>query len=89
MKLCILGMGSIDCKDLEKNLHLILKELGIDSEIALSDDIDLFLKYKITKTPALLINDYLIHNENLQENCGIREQIIAHLDHFDKNHKAS
>ena len=79
-------MGSKDCKDLEKILRQILSDAGVDSEITMSDDIDLFIKYKITKTPALLIDELLIHNEDLQLKSNIRNQII---EYHDKNHKAS
>jgi hypothetical protein len=82
-------MGSKDCKILEKTVRQILNELGIDSKITMSDDIDLFLKHKIDKTPALLIDDDLIHNQELSIKGFIRKHIIEHIDHNDINHKSS
>lgn len=82
-------MGSKDCKELEKTLRQILYELRIHSDIVMSDDIDLFIKHKIIKTPALLIDDELVHNDELQSKADIHKHLLAHIDNHDINHKAS
>lgn len=82
-------MGSKDCIHLEQLLRQVLDELGIESKIDLSDDIDLFIKHKIIKTPALLIDDCLVQNEELQSKAKIRKHILEHIEHHDINHKAS
>lgn len=77
MKLCILGVGSKECRVLEEEILQILQKIGDASEISISDDIDLFLRYQIAKTPALLINDELIHNEDLQNEKYLFKKIKA------------
>lgn len=88
MKLCILGVGSKECKHLEETLRNLLAELGDDAKIHLSDDIDLFLKHKITKTPALLVDDILVHNEQLR-NTAFLKSILHQASHHDNYHQDS
>ena len=76
MKVCILGMGSGDCLELAKVLNSLLHEMGDDVEVVLSDDIDVFLRYAIKKTPALLVNDKLYQNEELQDIDFLRKILL-------------
>ena len=89
MKLCILGMGSYECKTLENNLKDILRELDFEGSIDMSDDIDLFLQYGINKTPALLIDEVLVHNDQLQDLTYLKTVITEILNKDDNYHKAS
>lgn len=89
MKLCILGVGSIECKELEKTLHELLRELGDEAKVVMSDDIDVFLKHKITKTPALLVDDKLVHNEQLHDKEFLREVLTKALEQNDNYHTPS
>ena len=76
MKVCILGMGSGDCLELAKVLNNLLHEIGDDAQVVLSDDIDVFLRYGIKKTPALLVNDKLYQNEELQDIDFLRKILL-------------
>lgn len=76
MKVCILGMGSGDCQELAKVLNSLLHEMCDDVEVVLSDDIDVFLRYAIKKTPALLVNDVLYQNEELQDIEFLRKILL-------------
>ena len=69
-------MGSGDCLELAKVLNSLLHEMGDDVEVVLSDDIDVFLRYAIKKTPALLVNDVLYHNEELQDIDFLRKILL-------------
>ena len=86
MKLCILGVGSFECKHLEEKLRELLAELGSDAEIQISDDIDLFLAYKITKTPALLVNGELVHNEQLNKPLFLKSLLVEAVNLNDNCH---
>jgi hypothetical protein len=76
MKVCILGMGSGDCLELTEVLNSLLREIGDDTQVVLSDDIDVFLRYGIKKTPALLVNDKLYQNEELQDIDFLRKILL-------------
>lgn len=71
-------MGSLECRNLEKTLKVLLDNYGCVYTLDISDDIDLFIKYKINKTPALLINDTLIHHEELS-NTNYLKSIIENF----------
>ncbi|MCB0509598.1 MAG: hypothetical protein H6579_06100 [Chitinophagales bacterium] len=73
MKVAILGMGSKECLDLQIQLQDMLNELHSEASVKISDDIDLFIQYKIKKTPALLVNQTIIPNSELKDLVGIRQ----------------
>lgn len=57
MKIKILGGGCANCKKLEENTLLALKELNIEASIEEVKDIDQIIDYGVMKTPALVIDE--------------------------------
>jgi len=57
MNIKILGGGCANCKKLEENTLLALKELNITAEIEEVKDIDRIIDYGVMKTPALVIDE--------------------------------
>ena len=53
----ILGGGCANCKKLEENTLLALKELNIEADIEEVKDIDKIIDYGVMKTPALVIDE--------------------------------
>lgn len=88
MKVAILGMGSKDCLDLKVQLQNILAELHSEAIVKISDDIDLFIRYKIKKTPALLVNKTIIPNNELENIEAIR-QILERENSINDNNQES
>lgn len=89
MKVCILGVGSLECKQLEIRLRELLLELGEQTKVRISDDIDLFLKHRITKTPALLVDNQLVHNDQLSDDDFLKNILLEASTHDDNNHLES
>lgn len=85
MKVAILGMGSKDCLDLKVQLQNILTELHSEAVVKISDDIDLFIRYKIKKTPALLVNKTIVPNSELKDIEVIRQILERENSNNDNN----
>ena len=53
----VLGPGCANCKKLEKNVQVAVKELGLDASIEKVTDFKEIAKYGVMSTPALVIDD--------------------------------
>ena len=56
MNIKILGGGCTNCKKLEENTVLALKELNLAANIEEVKDIDQIIDFGVMKTPALVID---------------------------------
>ena len=57
MNIKILGGGCANCKKLEENTMLALKELNLEATIEDVKDIETIIDYGVMKTPALVIDE--------------------------------
>lgn len=57
MKIKILGSGCARCESLERMCRRAVEELKLEATIEKVGDIQEILKYKIMRTPALVINE--------------------------------
>ncbi|GGM23683.1 hypothetical protein GCM10011351_06830 [Paraliobacillus quinghaiensis] len=53
----VLGPGCANCKRLEKNVQVAVKELGVDASIEKVTDFKEISKYGVMSTPALVVDD--------------------------------
>ena len=60
MEIKILGTGCARCRQLEKTVQEVVKELGIDAEVAEEKDMNKIMKYPILMTPGLVIDEKLV-----------------------------
>ena len=56
MNIKIMGGGCANCKKLEENTVLALKELNLEATIEDVTDIDQIIDYGVMKTPALVVD---------------------------------
>ena len=56
MKIEILGVGCLKCKQLTANAEQAVKELDIQAEIGKVTDIDKITEYGVMMTPALAVD---------------------------------
>lgn len=57
MNIKILGGGCANCKKLEENTLLALKELNLEADVEEVKDIDKIIDYGVMKTPALVVDE--------------------------------
>lgn len=57
MVIKILGSGCPNCKRLENNAKLAVKDLGIEAEIVKVTDFAEIAKYGVMSTPGLVVNE--------------------------------
>ncbi|NLJ04999.1 MAG: thioredoxin family protein [Exilispira sp.] len=55
MKIQILGKGCINCKKLEENVRIALKQIGLNEEVEKVTDVDKIVEMGVLMTPALVI----------------------------------
>jgi len=60
MKIEILGVGCLKCKQLTVNVEAAVKELNIAAEIFKVTDIDKIIEYGVMLTPALAIDGTIV-----------------------------
>ncbi|RKY30470.1 MAG: thioredoxin family protein [Candidatus Omnitrophota bacterium] len=60
MKIEILGIGCLKCKQLTANAEQAVKELNVQAEIGKVTDIDKITEYGVMITPALAIDGKVV-----------------------------
>ena len=60
MKIEILGVGCLKCKQLTANAEAAIKELNIAVEISKITDIDKITEYGVMMTPALAVDGTIV-----------------------------
>lgn len=57
MEIKILGSGCANCKKLEANTEEAVKQLEMEATITKVEDFKDIMKYKVMRTPAIVINE--------------------------------
>ena len=60
MEIKVLGPGCPKCKTLERMVHDIVEQNGINARITKVDDIMEIMKYGILSTPALVVDEKVV-----------------------------
>lgn len=84
MKVLILGMGCNKCSLVEFLLKEIAREAGIDLHIEYNDEIDTFIRYRVEKTPALMLEEKILSFDDDIDKEKIRQFLIEN-EHLYKN----
>jgi small redox-active disulfide protein 2 len=69
----ILGIGCAICKTTQKMLEDIAKEKGIEVQIEKIEDIQKIMAYGVMSTPAIVIDDKVIHEGGIPSRKKIEE----------------
>jgi small redox-active disulfide protein 2 len=60
MVIKILGPGCPKCKELDKRVHEVIKEMGVDVQVEHVTDIKKIMEYPVILTPGLVIDEKLV-----------------------------
>ena len=60
MKIEILGVGCLKCKQLTANVEIAVEELNINAEIFKVADISKIIEYDVMMTPALVVDGTVV-----------------------------
>ena len=56
MKIQVLGIGCVKCKQMKENVARAVSDIGIDCEVESVTDLDTILSFDVMMTPALVID---------------------------------
>ncbi|MFH1199139.1 MAG: thioredoxin family protein [Candidatus Omnitrophota bacterium] len=76
MKIEILGVGCLKCKQLIANTEVAVKELNIQAEIGKVTDIDKIIEYGVMMTPALAIDGTVVSAGKVLSKDEIKKIIL-------------
>jgi small redox-active disulfide protein 2 len=71
----ILGPGCPKCKELEKRVHEMVKETGVDARVEHVNDIKKIMEYPILTTPGLVIDEKLVFSGRVATRDEIKKFI--------------
>jgi len=81
----VFGVGSSLDKDLMKTIQRAIEELGINIEIEEFNDIQSFLKYKISAIPALIINNQIVVHGRVPSVSEIKKFLTLGFNDYNEN----
>lgn len=67
----ILGTGCANCQTTTQLIKAIAKEKGVEVEIEKIEDIQIMMTYGIMRTPAVVIDNKVVHSGGIPERAVI------------------
>ncbi|MCB0807577.1 MAG: TM0996/MTH895 family glutaredoxin-like protein [Bacteroidales bacterium] len=80
MEIKVLGPGCPKCKKMMESTKLAVELLGIEASITKVDDINDILKYNVLTTPALVVNEKVVHSGRIAGKKEIAQLISPFLE---------
>ncbi|MFA4836672.1 MAG: thioredoxin family protein [Dehalococcoidia bacterium] len=79
MNIKVLGPGCAKCKQLEKVVDEVVKEMGLDIKVEKVADMKKIMKYPILMTPGLVIDEKLVVSGKVPDKAEITRHITNAL----------
>lgn len=79
MNIKVLGPGCVKCKQLEKEVEEVVKEMGLNVPVEKVTDMKKIMKYPILMTPGLVINEELVVSGKVPSKAEITRYITNAL----------
>ncbi len=65
MEIKVLGPGCVKCRGLEHRTRKAVAELGLDAQVVKVDDLIEIMRYRVMRTPALVIENRVVMSGKL------------------------
>jgi len=75
MDIKVLGTGCPKCKALEQATQNAIKDLGVQATISKVEDIVDIMNYGVMRTPALVINEWVVLSGRVPDTKELKEII--------------
>lgn len=75
----ILGMGCLKSKELETNIQAALQALNLKAEVKYEEDVETLMRYGITATPSLILDEEVYSNGELLPVELLKKILQGHL----------
>lgn len=69
----VLGSGCVKCSKIAEMITDISEEMGVDAIVKKDTDPQALLKFKVTKTPAVVIDGELVHSGSVPSRGDIEQ----------------
>lgn len=79
MDIKVLGMGCVNCNNLEMAVFNVVAELGIDANIEKVDDLAKIMSYGVMSPPGLVINGKAKASGRVPSKAELKQLIQAEL----------
>jgi small redox-active disulfide protein 2 len=79
MEILVLGTGCAKCKSLEKAVHEVVVQNGINATITKVEDIMEIMKFNIMTTPALVVDGKVVVKGRVPSNNEIKELLTTKI----------
>lgn len=79
MEIKVLGTGCPKCRALEKAVKQTLDGMEVTANVVKEEDIVKIMAYGVMTTPALLINEKMVHSGSVPSMKKIKEYINQNL----------
>ncbi len=79
MEIKVLGTGCQKCKMLEKLTNKMVEELSIKATVIKEEDMFKIMQYGVMRTPALVINEKVVHSGSLPSRDELKALLNSHL----------
>lgn len=73
----VLGMGCSKCAKTVESIERIAKELGVDVQLEKIEDPQQIIAYGVMSTPAVVLNDVLVHAGSIPHRDAIEQWLKA------------
>ncbi len=73
----VLGMGCSKCAKTVESIARIAKELGVDLQLEKIEDPQQIIAYGVMSTPAVVLNDVLVHAGSIPHRDAIEQWLKA------------
>lgn len=73
MEIKVLGTGCVKCRGLDHRVRKAVNELGLDAQVHKVENVFEIMRYGVTRTPALVIDEKVVMSGKLPTYTELKE----------------